>query len=137
MGRYSSREYIKERKEKELRRILAELKRGSLLVEGKKDKKALEEIGCARVFMLNRRVEEVCKSLSRKGIEEIIVLTDMDRTGDRLCREAEELLVAYRIRTDTMMRRRLGGLLNLRRFENVKEKLNEFEIGDFVWEKCI
>lgn len=125
----SSRECIRERKEKELGRVLAELKESNLLVEGKKDKRALEEIGCSSVFTLSRSVDDTCRSLSNEGIKEIVILTDMDRTGERLCKEAEELLIAYSIKPNTFLRKRLSALLNVRNFENVNEKLDKFWNG--------
>jgi 5S rRNA maturation endonuclease (ribonuclease M5) len=124
-----SRECIKERKAKELRRVLTELRESNVLVEGKKDRAALEEIGCPSVFTLCRSVEDVCRSLSSEGIKEVVILTDMDRTGDRLCSEAEGMLIAYRIRPNTFLRKRLSGLLNVRKFEDVKKKLDKFWSG--------
>lgn len=53
-----------------------------IIVEGKKDKAALEKLGVKNVFPISRK--PIYSFIEGIEAKEVIILTDMDRTGKRL-----------------------------------------------------
>ncbi len=118
-----------QRKQKLLRRVLRELEESGkpILVEGKRDKAALERIGVRnRIFLINLTPDELCKRVA-KIADEAVVLTDFDETGEKLCKRVEEALYSYNVLPDTEVRRKLRYLLGVYNFEEIDRKLEEFK----------
>ena len=64
--------------------LLDEIKRKGLLVvvEGPKDKRALEALGVANVFSLKKPLYAVVEEISSE--KEVVLLTDLDEEGKKL-----------------------------------------------------
>ena len=64
--------------------LLDEIKRKGLLVvvEGPKDKRALEALGVERVFSLKKPLYAVVEEISSE--KEVVLLTDLDEEGKKL-----------------------------------------------------
>ncbi|MEM3555467.1 MAG: toprim domain-containing protein [Candidatus Micrarchaeia archaeon] len=123
-----------QRKMKLLSTALTELAESEavVLVEGKRDKEALERIGVKnRIMVINMSPDRVCERVS-KVADKAVILTDFDRTGEELCSRVEEELRAHNVLPNTEMRRKLQYILGLRNFEEIDRKLEEFreKIGD-------
>jgi 5S rRNA maturation endonuclease (ribonuclease M5) len=110
---------------KRLGRILSELRQGRVFVEGRKDKAALERLGCTRVKTISGNLRKSCAELD-EDVGEVIVLTDLDRRGDELLLAAKAELEAASKTADTETRRRLAGILRLRNFEDAYRKYEKF-----------
>jgi 5S rRNA maturation endonuclease (ribonuclease M5) len=118
-----------QRKQKLLNRVLKELgERGKpILVEGKRDKAALERIGVRnRIFLINLTPDELCKRIS-KVADEAVILTDFDETGEKLGKRVEEALYSYSVLPNTEVRRKLRYLLGVYNFEEIDRKMEEFK----------
>lgn len=83
----------------ELEKILDEIrirsKKGTpIIVEGKKDERALREIGMeGPIFKIPKRGKTLLNSLEDlSDYDEMIVLTDFDRSGEKLSRSCEKHL---------------------------------------------
>ena len=112
-------------KYKKLLRLLAMLRGSVVLVEGKRDKKALEELGCRRVITVSGRVRDVCESL--RGEEgRVVIATDLDRSGNELARMAREELEGCSLGADSETRVLLARILKIRYFEDAKRGFDEF-----------
>ncbi|NYZ77679.1 toprim domain-containing protein [Candidatus Micrarchaeota archaeon] len=122
--RYGNRKEMKE-KYKKLLRLLAVLERSVVLVEGKRDKKALEELGCRRVITVSGRVRDVCESLEGEQ-GRVVIATDLDRSGNELARMAREELEAHSLGADSETRVLLARILKMRYFEDAKRRYDEF-----------
>jgi 5S rRNA maturation endonuclease (ribonuclease M5) len=110
---------------KAIRRIFSDLQENWIFVEGKKDKRALENLGFSRIKTVSGNLKQSCRELD--GIAQyVIVLTDLDRRGDQLLKAAKDELEAYSIKADTETRKRLAVILALRYFENIERKFKEF-----------
>ncbi len=82
----------------EIQRIRKKL----IVVEGKKDQKALERLGCTHVLTLeNKALFEVVESIKTK---EIVLLTDLDREGKKLYSQLKQLLVQRGVVLDDKLR---------------------------------
>ena len=122
-----SREELK-RKEKQLKRALEELneKDAVIIVEGKKDRNALQRIGVrGRIELVNRSPEELSRRMS--GEKEAILLTDFDTTGEEICRRMQESLFSYNIKADVDLRKKFHRILRVRNFEKIDKQIEEFE----------
>lgn len=118
-----------QRKQKFLDRIMKELDEGGkpILVEGKRDKAALERIGVRnRIFLINMSPDELCKRVAKVS-DEAVVLTDFDRTGEKLGKRVEEALYSYNVLPNMDMRRKFRYLLGVYNFEEIDRKLEEFK----------
>ena len=118
-----------QRKQKLLDRVLKELEESGkpILVEGKRDKAALERIGVEnRVFLINLTPDELCKRVS-KVADEAVILTDFDEAGEKLCNRVKEALYSYNVLPNTEVRRKLRYLLGVYNFEEIDRKMEEFK----------
>lgn len=110
---------------KALQKIMKDLRENWVFVEGKKDKAALEKLGCQRIKTISGNLRQSCSELDEE-VERVIVLSDLDRKGDELLRAAKDELEACSKKADTETRARLAGILALRNFEDAERKYEEF-----------
>lgn len=109
-----------------LERVFEELRENphTKIVEGKKDKKALESLGISGVRTIHGPLTDFADKL-RESEGRIILLTDFDRRGrliaDRLC----ELLKNDGVKVDLEYRREIRGLARIRTFEELVPRYNE------------
>lgn len=98
-------------KKDELLREIEKLRKSKslIIVEGKKDKTALEQIGLKNVFILN----ENCKSIfvkieeiiaRREKCEECIILTDFDKEGKKLYNFVKNELLQRGVKMNNKLR---------------------------------
>jgi len=122
-----SNEELKQ-KEKQLKRALEELdeKEAVIIVEGKKDKEALQRIGVKnRIKLVNRSPAELSRAISDE--KEAIILTDFDEAGEEICKRVEESLSSYSIKADTELRKRLHRIIGVANFESIDKILDKFD----------
>ena len=74
-----------------------------IIVEGKKDKKALEELGITNVITISKPLYEVVEQISDQT-KEIIILTDLDPEGRKLYSKLKNPLQKRKIKIDTKFR---------------------------------
>jgi len=73
-----------------------------ILVEGKKDKKALEALGCTRISTLeNKALFEVVEAVKEK---EIVLLTDLDSEGKKLYSQLKKMFSQRGVVIDDRLR---------------------------------
>jgi len=115
-----------------VRRLLADMREGWIVVEGQKDRNALKALDCNNVLTVSGNLIITSKKLSEESVEKVIVLTDLDSRGDELLVETREELERYGISVDDNIRKQISGVLNVKYFENIEKKYKEFmkEIGD-------
>jgi len=103
-----------------------ELKENLVFVEGKKDREALAAIGVTNVLTVSGNLRASCNMAQNMEVKKIIVLTDLDRRGDELAKMSVEELQRYGINANIEYRKILGGLLNLKHFEDIDRKYLKF-----------
>lgn len=93
-------------------REIEKIKRRKLLlvVEGKKDKKALENIGLKNIFVLNEsgkglfsRIDELCEIASMNKFN-CVVLTDFDKKGRKLNNTIKKIFLERGIKSNNRFR---------------------------------
>ncbi|MFA5382763.1 MAG: toprim domain-containing protein [Candidatus Micrarchaeia archaeon] len=116
----------KKRLKKELDNIFLELQDGEIIVEGKKDKIALNKIGLIKVNTLQGDYKRIVEKLKEKNVQKVFILTDFDRRGDELAEKLKGELTAQAIDFDLEKRKRLGAILNIKFWEEADTKLEQF-----------
>lgn len=99
----------------------------AIIVEGKKDRSALEALGIgSRIFVLNRKplfaVAEEVASVSK----EAAILTDLDAEGRKLYGKLSTLLQRLGIKIDNTLRNFLFKSTQLRQIEGISALVKEF-----------
>lgn len=107
-------------------RIMESLEDVALFVEGKNDKIALQSLGFTDIYLVSGTLRQSCENAANNGSTNAVILTDLDERGDELAFEASEELARYGIKSDTETRKKIGGMLKLRHFEDMKKKLEVF-----------
>ena len=108
-----------------------------VVVEGIKDKKALEEFGIRNILVLNKRplyavVEKVAtvvdktKKLTGEKIS-VVILTDLDKTGKKLYGKLNSDLQHFGVRIDNKFREFLFDETKLRQIEGMKKYVERLE----------
>ncbi|MBI2136818.1 toprim domain-containing protein [Candidatus Woesearchaeota archaeon] len=108
-----------------------------IIVEGIKDKKALEDLGINNIIILNRRplyavVEKVAavygKAKKLTGERpSVIILTDLDAEGKKLYGKLNSGLQNFGVRIDNRFREFLFRHTKLRQIEGMKNYLDRLE----------
>ncbi len=85
-----------------------------IVIEGKKDREALESLGIrGDMFLVQSSGGPVCAAeyVEAHG-GKAVILTDWDRRGDTLCEQISDM-IGYRPGVDTQIRRELAGLCRM------------------------
>ena len=99
----------------------------SVIVEGLKDKKALENLGINRIFVLNKKpIFETVEKIS-KNSKEAIVLTDFDKEGKKLYGKISQDLKRNGIKIDKYFREWLQKNTKLSHIEGFEHYLNNHQ----------
>ena len=116
-----------------LDKILAKLRDEWIFVEGKKDREALRGLGFLKILTISGNLRLSCDHAASQKALKVFVLSDLDRRGDELAKNARDELESRSIRADIDARRVLAYLLNIRHFEDAKRGYDK--IKDKVQEK--
>lgn len=98
-----------------------------ILVEGKRDRRALVENGFESRIMecSSLSIHDTMEMIEESGARNVLVLTDFDSHGKELCREISEVLRGHGIRLKNIYRKKIKEILDT---ENMKttESLRNF-----------
>lgn len=89
-----------------------------ILVEGIKDKKALEELGVENIMTLKKPLFAVVEDL--EDCKEVVVLTDLDKAGKELYGRLSKDLKRHGVKIDMYFREFLFKNTKLRQIEGIK-----------------
>ena len=111
--------------------LLQQLKENNtpLIVEGKKDKKALEELGLTNIITLYHK--PLYKIVEELKTEEVAILTDFDKEGKRLYGKLRQECLRLGIKVNNKLRNflikeaRISHIEGLARFIYSKENINK------------
>ncbi len=87
-----------------LKRFMGTKEGWVVLVEGKRDKLALEKFGIGPVYaMKGKRFHDIGEELSGE-FEGVVILTDLDRTGEEIYRKLVRILEGCGLKVDGSFR---------------------------------
>jgi len=95
---------------------LDELKDFQVIVEGKRDKIALEIFGFSDVHIINKSLYETASEFTGR----ILVLTDFDPEGEKIAKKLSDILIKVGCRVEFVKRKKLKTLF-------IKNKINTVE----------
>jgi 5S rRNA maturation endonuclease (ribonuclease M5) len=102
--------FVSEGEKETFIKTLGELKSGAVIVEGKKDVRALESLGLTDIIPLNNTpLAEFVQRIIDSNIHEVIILTDFDKEGRKLEKKLDVLLRSHKVRVNRRLRRILMG----------------------------
>lgn len=91
-----------------------------VIVEGKKDKKALEELGVEKIMVLDAQ-----HKLAEKINEaEVVLLVDLDKEGRKIYGKLKDILSRRGVRVNDQLRHYLFRNTKLRQMEGLRHYLN-------------
>ncbi|MGB9635593.1 MAG: hypothetical protein ACP5H8_02495 [Candidatus Micrarchaeia archaeon] len=114
----------KERLAKALESLLTELNECIVVVEGKRDVRALNRIGVRSQVVV---LDAIGKMDLHMGMR-FVVLTDFDAAGEVKLRKAESILAGFHIMPDNELRQRFRRLFGVRTIEDVPSAFESFVI---------
>jgi 5S rRNA maturation endonuclease (ribonuclease M5) len=87
--------------------VLRELAEKTIVVEGKRDKRALKKLGLDRIIAINGRpLYRVVEDAARSG-PEIVILTDFDEKGRKMHLKLKSMLQKYKKTANSRLRMRI------------------------------
>jgi 5S rRNA maturation endonuclease (ribonuclease M5) len=117
MSRHSVNEAVREFRER-----IQEFENCTVIVEGKKDRKALEALGFSKVIILNKPLYEIVESIKEKRV---LLLTDLDKEGKQIYSKLKKDLDKRGIIVDDCLRNLLFRT-ELRQIEGLTSYLENF-----------
>jgi 5S rRNA maturation endonuclease (ribonuclease M5) len=103
---------------------LEKLKTKTIIVEGKKDKIALEHFNIKEIVTLKKGIFETCEDISKKS-KEVAILTDLDSEGKKLYSEIYENLTRNHVKVDNSFRNFLFKETELRQIEGLTKYIEK------------
>ena len=113
----------------DLKSWVEELRNSSelIIVEGKKDKRALESLGVTNIIILNKPLFEVVEKVSSSNTQ-CILLTDLDKKGKMLYAKLKKDLQRNGVKTNDSYRNFLYKHTNLSNIEGILTYINRYPI---------
>lgn len=91
----------------------------AILVEGKKDRKVLEDVGLENILDISgKRLDDVSSQI-RKKYTKVIILTDFDREGVIQYKRLKSLLMSDEVEVDDNSRRKFKKMFLVNRVEEL------------------
>lgn len=94
-----------------------------IIVEGKKDKAALEKFGIKNIFVLNGPLYKNIEEISKK-YKQVVILTDLDKEGRKLFSRLNSRLQERGIKVENNFREFLFKETKLRQIEGIDSYIN-------------
>jgi len=113
---------------KEIQDFVDELKKSQklIIVEGKKDKQALEKLGIKNIITLSKKpIFQIIEDISKKN-KEVVILTDLDKQGKELFGKLNSGLSYHGVKVDNKFREFLFKETKLRQIEGLVSYLENF-----------
>ena len=96
-----------------------------VIVEGKKDKKALQSFGIKNIIELNKKpLFEIIENISLKN-KSCIILTDLDKKGKQLYGKLNSGLQKFGVKIDNRFREFLFKNTKIRQIEGMRRCIHE------------
>ena len=88
-------------------KAVEQMEEKTVIVEGKKDEKALKALGINNIIPINGK--PLAELITVLGGKDVVILTDFDREGKRIAARLMKLLHAYGINTNPKLRSDIMG----------------------------
>ena len=101
---------------------LEKIQHKPIIVEGKKDKLALENLGCTNIITINGSKAGLYNIVEKlpENCKEAVILTDLDKKGKQLYHKIKKILTINKIKIDDRFRIYLFKETKVRQIEGLK-----------------
>jgi 5S rRNA maturation endonuclease (ribonuclease M5) len=108
-----------------------------LVVEGKKDRKALEQFGFKKILEISGKSLE-CLIEKLKDEKSVVIMTDFDEEGEKKLSQLITFLRKYGVNVDTLLRKKFKSLFKIQKFEELSSinKITESLGDDYSGKTC-
>ena len=96
-----------------------------VIVEGNKDKRALEELGVKKINVLKKPLFETVEDV--KDEDEVVLLVDLDRQGKKIYSMLKRDLIAFGVKINDTLREYLFKNTKLRQIEGLNTYLGKLK----------
>ncbi len=103
-----------------------------VIVEGKKDTRALRKVGLTKIIELNCPTYELAESLQKMKIRKVAILTDLDKEGKKLYGRIKEDITRVGINIDDSFRDFLFKETTLAQIEGLTSYLEHRAMSSYV-----
>lgn len=103
----------------ELLDIIERFKSHLVIVEGIKDRRALQELGFKKIVILNKPLYAIVEEVVETGAKTVLILTDLDKEGKKLYSYLYKHLTERGVKIDNKLREYLFKETQLRQIEGL------------------
>ncbi|MEM3412024.1 MAG: toprim domain-containing protein [archaeon] len=93
------------------------------IVEGRKDKEALEKLGVSKIKTLKGPISQFISKIN----ERIIILVDCDEKGEKITQEIVNQCEQQGLKYDLEFRRKICKVFGIKKFEEIYKKMEKLE----------
>ncbi len=105
-----------------------------IIVEGKKDEKALRRLGFKRIVKISGKpLEKVFEEVSK--YKSVAILTDFDEEGKKIFSNLSRVLSSHRIKVHFFLRNKIKSTFKIKKIEEINS-LTKFMEDDYYGKAC-
>jgi 5S rRNA maturation endonuclease (ribonuclease M5) len=105
-----------------------------IIVEGKKDEKALRKLGFKKIIKISGKpLEKVFEEVS--SYKSVAILTDFDEEGKKIFSQLNKILSSHRIKVHFFLRNKIKSTFKIKKIEEINS-LTKFMGDDYYGETC-
>jgi 5S rRNA maturation endonuclease (ribonuclease M5) len=122
---------LKQEIEQQLIRLKNDSKNAAVLVEGKKDKLALEKFGIKNIITIKKPLYEIVETIS-ENFSTCILLLDLDREGNKLYKRLKDDLQKHGVKVDSKFRSFLFKHTGLKEIEGLTSFFKHVAVRNYT-----
>jgi 5S rRNA maturation endonuclease (ribonuclease M5) len=104
----------------EIERIINNNREVPIVVEGKKDRLALQKLGFSKIFEISgKRIDTVVERILSEKPKSVIILTDYDKEGVKKANQLMNFFQHHRVNVNSFARRRIQTLFKIHKIEEL------------------
>ncbi|MEM5790592.1 MAG: toprim domain-containing protein [Candidatus Aenigmatarchaeota archaeon] len=117
-----------------IEREIRNIKDYQVIVEGKKDREAMEKLGFKNIVEISgKNFSLILNEIEEKN--KVVILTDFDNEGEEMAKELSKFLISHGFKVDCIERKILRDLLCIKKIEELKFILKFME-DDYNGKAC-
>jgi 5S rRNA maturation endonuclease (ribonuclease M5) len=110
------------------------LKDVPVVVEGKKDEKALQKLGFRKIFSISgKTLGSFVDKVVENGLESVIILTDFDQEGNHIASKLNKLFTSHDVHVNSFIRRKFQSFFKIHKVEELNS-ITKFMEDDYYGE---
>jgi 5S rRNA maturation endonuclease (ribonuclease M5) len=118
----------------EIQKEIKGLSEVPIIVEGKRDEKALKNLGFQKIVKISGKpLEKVLEEV--KDYKSVVILTDFDEEGRKIFSRLNKLLSSHKIKVNSFLRKKIKSIFKIKKIEEINS-LTKFMEDDYYGKTC-